>query len=585
MSTSFSPNQQQSIADIQEKWEKTALSTDPIDSAQAIASVQRAYQINGFKEPTIYICSSPLTGFRKLMELHEELGDLGEGGNQDIQLHSEWFFTYQGHLDELSGRISSSLSYVESLFAPLEKHLEQTILYKPTSQQVDCFRPNLRLNLDESLEQLGHYLQEGCAIPRGYFYNKITIGSLALEYCRWDIRFSILNWEHDADKWESSKVLLETCGYIMPFEEICIICDRPSKILMDDRQRLHAVGESALSFRDGYEIFAQHGELLPGGKIRLTLQDYLNLQEYQLRQSIIEQTLEVDLPIDWLFQEKNSALRQILLEKIDQSRVNQSLTLQKFGLSTLPIESHSSLPWIIYAIAQQSENLHIKEILTSVQSLSNISDIDRIGSLTQRLLLNGIDRIAAWLETNAPDQVAKFLPGLSLQEIDERISSLPCKLSQEIYDLYQTHDGTEGESELFVYHSFMPLDTAIEYFEYLNEKESIQFRYLDGDPTYLFPVFDFQGEYFAIAGGETITETSPVYHVSDCCECSIAFNSLSTMMLTLAECYESGVYVASCEEEGNSDSKTNISWENHLLFEEIRRKYNPGTTHELYGYS
>ena len=565
--------------------ELLALSTDPVNPAQAIAAVQRAYQINGFKEPKIYICSSPLTGFRKLMELHEELGDLGDGGSQDIQLHNEWFFTYQDRLDELSGRISSSLSYVQSLFTPLERHLEQTVLYKSNPQQVDCFRPDLGLNLDESLEQLGHYLQKGCAMPRGYFYNKITIGSLALDYGRWDIRFSVLNWEHDPDKWESSKALLETCGYIIPFEEICIICDRPSKILMDDRQRLHAVGESALSFRDGYEIFAQHGELLPEGKTQLILQDYLNLQEYQLRQSIIEQTSGVDLPIDWLFQEKNSALRQILLQKIDQSRVNQSLTLQKFGLSTLPIESHSSLPWIIYAIAQQPEDLHIKEIVMSVQSLSHASDIEKIGTLTQRLLLNGINRIVAWLEENAPDQVANFLPGLSLQEINEKISPLPCKLSQEVYDLYQTHNGTEGESELFVYHSFMPLDTAVEYFEYLNEKESIQFRYRDGDPTYLFPVFDFQGEYFAIAGGETTTETSPVYHVSDCCECSLAFNSLSTMMLTLAECYESGVYVASCEEDGNPDSTTDISWENHLLFEEIRRKYNPGTTNVLYGYS
>jgi hypothetical protein len=52
---------------------------------------------------------------------------------------------------------------------------------------------------------------------------------------------------------------MQTCGFIFQFEKACIACDRPSKLLLDQQNRLHAEEEPALQFPDGYSVHAHHG--------------------------------------------------------------------------------------------------------------------------------------------------------------------------------------------------------------------------------------------------------------------------------------------------------------------------------------
>ena len=55
--------------------------------------------------------------------------------------------------------------------------------------------------------------------------------------------------------------LAENCGWIFPFENVCFVCDRPRKLSFDSEDRLHAEGEPAIQFADGFSIFAQHGAI------------------------------------------------------------------------------------------------------------------------------------------------------------------------------------------------------------------------------------------------------------------------------------------------------------------------------------
>ena len=57
--------------------------------------------------------------------------------------------------------------------------------------------------------------------------------------------------------------LAKNCGWIYPFEHICCVCDRPDAITLDDTYRLHNPSGAALSFRDGYSLYAIHGVMLP----------------------------------------------------------------------------------------------------------------------------------------------------------------------------------------------------------------------------------------------------------------------------------------------------------------------------------
>ncbi len=65
--------------------------------------------------------------------------------------------------------------------------------------------------------------------------------------------------------------LFEHCGWFIPFEDVCIVCvkrsstegNRPSKFSLDSENRLHAEGEPAIQFADGYGLYYYHGVAQP----------------------------------------------------------------------------------------------------------------------------------------------------------------------------------------------------------------------------------------------------------------------------------------------------------------------------------
>ncbi|MGB3638307.1 MAG: leucine-rich repeat domain-containing protein [Rivularia sp. (in: cyanobacteria)] len=65
--------------------------------------------------------------------------------------------------------------------------------------------------------------------------------------------------------------LFEHCGWFIPFEDVCIVCvkrsstegNRPSKCSLDSENRLHAEGEAAIQFADGYGLYYYHGVAQP----------------------------------------------------------------------------------------------------------------------------------------------------------------------------------------------------------------------------------------------------------------------------------------------------------------------------------
>lgn len=189
-------------------------------------------------------------------------------------------------------------------------------------------------------------------------------------------------------------------------------------------------------------------------------------------------------------------------------------------------------------------------------------------------LTDALNRITGWLQENSPDCVSGFQPGLSFEAIEEKLAQLPFCVSEEVYELYQWRNGNPY-CGAFVYHRLLDLDTALEYCQGMNDAYWLEVRTADGDPTYLFPVFDFDGEFFAIPGSDNLTQTTSVFHIGcDDGSVSFAFTSLTNMMLAISECYEAGVY--SVMADGH------LSVTDEIRFGEIRRKYNPGTVQSLY---
>jgi hypothetical protein len=96
---------------------------------------------------------------------------------------------------------------------------------------------------------------------------------------------------------------------------------------------------------------------------------------------------------------------------------------------------------------------------------------------------------------------------------------------------------------VFCISSVLDLNTALEYSQCINDSYWLEVREEDGHPLYLFPLFDFDGEYFAVPGSDISTVSAPVFHIGcDDGSVSLAFTSLTNMMLAIAECYEAGIY-------------------------------------------
>jgi hypothetical protein len=90
----------------------------------------------------------------------------------------------------------------------------------------------------------------------------------------------------------------------MPFEKVCFVCERPTKISLDTEYRLHAEGEPAIQFADGYSLYSYHGVTLP--------EKYGKVHPHQWQaQSILE--------------EENAEIRRVLIQGVGYARICQEL--------------------------------------------------------------------------------------------------------------------------------------------------------------------------------------------------------------------------------------------------------------------
>jgi hypothetical protein len=160
------------------------------------------------------------------------------------------------------------------------------------------------------------------------------------------------------------------------------------------------------------------------------------------------------------------------------------------------------------------------------------------------LLTNALNQIRAWVETNYPLGIQHLPPGLNRFQIEALIQSLPFSLPDEIFELYQWSAGNNEDS--LTNHAFFfdpyegmalcSLERAIALSSTFDDEfDEVAVKYLDQP---LFPIFEIEGSFLCLVGN---LDTSPVIFVSDISEITIRYESLTTMMLTLAECATSGV--------------------------------------------
>jgi len=101
-----------------------------------------------------------------------------------------------------------------------------------------------------------------------------------------------LAWHGPVQPLQGLWKIAKSAGWLVPYEQVCWICERPSRLHTDAKSRLHCPDGSALGYPDGWTVFAWKGVQVPAWMIehpeRISLHAIADTFEPVLRNCMIE---------------------------------------------------------------------------------------------------------------------------------------------------------------------------------------------------------------------------------------------------------------------------------------------------------
>jgi hypothetical protein len=280
---------------IRQKWKSLALLTEPLDRPEFINTIKAAYLALNLTAPKIHFFESPMAGINFLKTQPES--ELGMA-----ILHK--------FNDQIIDQINDQIDWENG---------------QEIKKQIDGLPSLKRCQLARQLTQ--NYQRQKEADP---VYNCIKDGVCLCIASQLDFCISVLNLEYEPGYWEAYNLLMSQGGYVFAFDKMCVVCDRPTKLSIDNEERLHAEGESAIEFADGfYRKYVYHGVELP--------EEYGQLHPHQWQAK-------------WLLKEKNAEIKRLLIQEIGYARICQELEATELD------------SWHEYTLLQIADNVDVEPI-------------------------------------------------------------------------------------------------------------------------------------------------------------------------------------------------------------------------------
>lgn len=249
----LSPEQEAMLPSYRDKWRSLSLLTEPIDREKVTAVIKAAYAVSGYcEEPKILFYSSPIEAIKKLIAVEDFKAYLGR------DIYSKFNKRVTNHLQHQIGglfeyklfiRLRNQIQFPKSPYYPTESQPQISYF---TYGIESCLQGQLINDLNQTNIEYTDFQ---------YFTNNLTrLAEGAIWGCVFDFCISVLKVQHDRQKWQVIQELMQQCGFVFQFEKVCIACDRPCKLSFDRENLLHAEGEPAMQFADGYSVYACHGQ-------------------------------------------------------------------------------------------------------------------------------------------------------------------------------------------------------------------------------------------------------------------------------------------------------------------------------------
>ena len=284
------------MSSYQEKWQQICLSTQRLDRRAVNTAIETAYAAIGKPTPEVLICDSPGTIVSTLIQWLKR--QLGQGLSWMVETYSaqQW---KEALTDSLGNPCMGKLT--ELLYWQLRHQLAKQVGWQIQYQIAGTLRSHSYSPL--LFEHLCY---------QSFFPAHLTAylsDCLSLETWIWDASWmdfgvSVLGCSVAESVWIAFQGLVETCGWLVPYDRVCLVWNRPVQIGFDAENRLHGEGEPALQFIDGFSVYAYQGSWLPP--------DYGRFHPHQWQPQ-------------WLLTEPDPDLRRILIQGMGYGRISQEL--------------------------------------------------------------------------------------------------------------------------------------------------------------------------------------------------------------------------------------------------------------------
>lgn len=335
-SKKLTPEQEALILNYWEKWKNIAFSTEDINN-NALEFVKNLYSLVDKTNPQIILCNSPHAAINEMLLLSSPQSQLNNNLVDDIeklisiQLKNFWRQT------SLQRGTSNKFKYLLPSFEEidLEFYVENSF---------NLINIVLGMNQSELVWQLWiKNINARCMSHLDWIYIATTF----------DFFISELDCYYDPELYQVVQQVLFIGGMIFPFDGICFVCTRPTKLSFDNEYLLHAEGEAAVQFADGYSIYAYHGVRLPDkyGK--------LHPEEWQPK---------------WLLEEKNAELRRVLIQGIGYSRIIEQLqaveldSWQEYTLLKINSDIDVEPIYLLKMTCPSTQRIHVLRVPPDIKS-------------------------------------------------------------------------------------------------------------------------------------------------------------------------------------------------------------------------
>jgi hypothetical protein len=271
-------------------WSGIATSVTPAERSRAEAAAQQCYAMIGASPPPFLWCDSPLAFLEALYWTREQ--QPGREIWDDIRSERQGLFDILNGLFQhrLLAERREALTRLATYPAPgaeIRNALEHGPLLTALEQDLRRRLPrlsflappaSLTITFRAAFEMLPSYAD----LIKGQIYQALEPSTPP------QMRNHLHHWRE----------LAESCWCWWPCESICLLCERPAAMRLDQANRLHADRIPALHFRDGWKVYAWHGVLA--------------------RADIIEKPESVTP--EQIENEENLELRRIMLERFGEER-------------------------------------------------------------------------------------------------------------------------------------------------------------------------------------------------------------------------------------------------------------------------